>query len=254
MLDALAALDLLQLLYVATLTLAGSIVSGLSGLGGGVLIAIAVTPFVGLKPLVPTLAVAMLINHIARVWVFRRFIVVRPALVVLASAAPAAALGALLYVRLPVDLVAIVLGAFLVIITPARHWLQRESWVLSERGLALVGGIFGFVTGTTIGAGAIIVPALLGTGLSGQFVVGTDALIGLVVLIVKALTFSSLDVFTPQLVAFGLVVGACSVPGVYLARLIVERTSVRIHTLFIEAVVVLAGLSFIYRGLESMNG
>ena len=175
-------------------------------------------------------------------------------LIVLSCAAPAAALGSILYVRLPVDLVAIVLGVFLVIITPARHWLRGESWILSEKGLALVGGIFGFVSGTTIGAGAIIVPALLGTGLSGQAVVGTDALIGLAVLSVKGLTFSSLDVFSPQLIAFGLVVGGCSVPGVYLARLIVERTSVRIHTLFIEAVVVLAGLSFIYRGIESMRG
>ena len=206
-LNALASLNFIQLVYVASLTLAGSIVSGLSGLGGGVLIAIAITPIVGLKPLVPTLTVAMFINHIARVWVFRRYIVVRPALIVLSCAAPAAILGSILYIRLPVDLVAIVLGAFLVVITPARHWLQGESWVLSERGLALVGGIFGFVTGTTIGAGAIIVPALLGTGLSGQFVVGTDALIGLVVLTVKGLTFSSLDIFTPQLVAFGLVVG-----------------------------------------------
>ena len=193
----------------------------------------------------------MLINHIARVWVFRQHVVWRPALVVLLSATPFAVLGSLLYVNLPANIVAVVMGVFLIVFTPLRRVLSRRQWQLSERGLMGVGALFGFITGTTIGAGAIIIPALLGMGLSGQMLVGTDAVIGLTVLIAKAGTFGTLDRLDTRLVTVGLLVGLCSVPGVYLARWIIERTSIRLHTILVEGLIVLAGASFIHRGLTT---
>jgi uncharacterized membrane protein YfcA len=252
MTEILSQLSLTELLLAVGAAVLGSLVSGLSGMGGGVLMAIAVTPVVGIHALVPTIAVTMLVNHMARVWAFRSHVHWRPALLILAAATPFAVLGSLLYVSLPAHTVAMVMGVFLVVFVPLRRRLSRGAWTLGEPGLAGVGAVFGFISGTTIGAGAIIVPALLGTGLAGSALIATDAVIGLMVLVAKTMTFAAQDFLDVRLVAIGLTLGMCSVPGVYAARWIIQRTSIRVHTLFIEALIVAAGLSFIHRGLEDI--
>ena len=55
----------------------------MSGVGGGLLLAIFIAPIVGVKAVVPTVGVATLIAHVVRVWVYRQHIVWRPALVML---------------------------------------------------------------------------------------------------------------------------------------------------------------------------
>lgn len=251
MLVVLAGLDAGELAVIAGLTFLGSVAAGLSGMGGGVIIAIAITPLVGIKPLVPTVSIAMLVNHVARVWVFRHSVDWRSALAVLATALPFTLVGSAIYVALPATVVAVVMGVFLVAFVPLRRVLARRAWRLGRPGLMAVGGVFGLVTGTTLGGGMLIVPALLGSGLSGAMLIGTDAVIGLSVLIGKAAMFGTLELLTPELVVIGLLVGLVSVPGVYLARWILEHTSVRLHTLLIELLIVGGGLSFVWRGLTS---
>ena len=62
-----AALDPLRIALVAVAAFAGSLAAGLSGLGGGMLLAIVIAPIVGIEVLVPVMTVTMLLNHVARV-------------------------------------------------------------------------------------------------------------------------------------------------------------------------------------------
>lgn len=244
-----ADLDAQRLIIVAVLTFAGSIVAGLSGMGGGILVAIAITPVVGIKALVPTVAVTMLINHIARVWVFRREVVWRPAASLLAAAVPATVIGASIYVSLAPRVIAIIMGIFLISFVAVRRMFERKAWRIGTKGLIGVGGVYGLLAGATLGGGMLVIPALLGSGLTAARLIGTDAMVGLVIAAVKVTTFGTFELLTPELALIGTVVGVCSVPGVYLARFIMTRTSVKVHTLFIEALIVLGGISFLWRGL-----
>ena len=246
----LSSLDPLQVVFVAFAAFAGSVTAGLSGMGGGMLLAVALSPIVGIQALIPIMTVTMLINHIARVGAFRRNISWVIAGRVMVTALPLTVLGASVYAALPPRAVALVLGLFVLVFVPARRLLGDSAWRLGASGLMGVGGLFGFISGTAMGAGMILIPVLLGMGLSGGALVGTDAVIGLAVLVVKAITFGTLAVLNTELVVFGVVVGLITTPGVYFARWIIRRTSVRLHTAIIEVILLLGGASFVWRGVS----
>lgn len=243
-----ANLDVLQLITIIALTFLGSLVAALSGAGGGVLVAMAIAPVVGVQALVPTVGVAMLINHIMRVWVYRHEIDWASARLATLIAVPTAVLGSYIYGNLPINAIAIVVGAFLIISIPLRYWLKNRNWQIGRTGLSIGTAIFGVISGATVGGGVIMVSMLLSIGLTKAALIGTDAVIGFAVLIAKAGTFGTLDLLTPKLWLIGIVIGFCTYPGTYLGRWIIERTSVTIHTLFIELLIVVGGISFLWQG------
>jgi uncharacterized membrane protein YfcA len=196
---------------------------------------------------VPTVGVAALIAHVVRVWVYRDAIVWRPALVMLAGALPATVASARLYVDLPADTIAAILGVFLLASVPARRLMARRELRFGSRSLGLIGVCFGLLTGTTIGGGVLVIPALLGAGLTGLTVLGTDAVIGLASLITKTLVFGGFDVLTPELLLIGCLLGLCMIPGTYLARWLVMRTPLHVHLIAMEGVIVLGACSFLWR-------
>ena len=246
-----AALDPLRIALVAVAAFAGSLAAGLSGLGGGMLLAIVIAPIVGIEVLVPVMTVTMLLNHVARVGAFYREVDWKVAGRVTLTALPATVIGACVYAALPAHVVAIVIGLLALVFVPARRLTGEAAWRVGTAGMLGVGGIFGFFSGTAIGAGMLLVPVLLGTGLAGPVLVGTDAVIGFAVLIVKTITFGTLAVLSTDIVIVGVVVGVFTMPGVYVARSILRRTSVRMHTLIVEVMIIAGGISFVWRGIQA---
>ncbi len=141
------------------------------------------------------------------------------------------------------------MGVFLIAFVPVRRFLARRAWRVGHAGLACIGGVYGFLSGTTLGGGMLVVPALLGNGLLGTALIGTDAVIGLTILTTKVAAFGTMQLLTPQLALIGVLVGVVSVPGVYLARWMLEHTAVHLHTIFVEALILGGGLSFLWRGI-----
>ena len=58
-----------DLVIVLAVAFFSSILGALSGFGGGVLVMPFLVPLVGVKGVVPVMAVAMLIANVARIWV-----------------------------------------------------------------------------------------------------------------------------------------------------------------------------------------
>jgi len=83
----------------------------------------------------------------------------------------------------------------------------------------------------------------------GGALVGTDAVIGIVVNLVKAIMFGRLELLDHSLVLAGLLVGLCMVPGAYAARWLIDRMAMRIHTAIVESLVAFSGLSFLWSAL-----
>jgi uncharacterized protein len=236
-----------RLALIASVAFVAATVSGMSGVGGGLLLAIFIAPIVGVKAVVPTVGIAALIAHVVRVWVYRDAIVWRPALMMLAGGIPGTVASARLYVDLPADTIAAILGVFLLASVPVRRLMAKRDLRFGARSLGLIGLCFGLLTGTTIGGGILVIPALLGAGLAGLAVLATDAVIGLASLITKAVVFGSFDVLTPELLTIGCLLGLCMIPGTYLARWLVMRTPLHVHVAAMEVVVVLGACSFLWR-------
>jgi uncharacterized membrane protein YfcA len=225
----------------------GGMIGGLSGYGAGMLVALFITPILGPKALIPVISVLMLINNASRVFFYREAVQPKLALRIAAVAIPAAWIGAELYVRLDSAAVQALLGVVLIASVPLRRWVAKRELRPSPVAVYGIGAAFGFLSSIIVGAGMLIVPTLMGIGLAGPALLATDAAIAVLVNLAKALIFGALDALDLRMALLAILMGLCTVPGTAAAAFIVRRTSLRLHTALIEALLVVGGAAMIWR-------
>lgn len=240
-----ANISLFQILLVAAVTLFASVVGGVAGYGTGALMPLVLVPMVGAEPVVPIIAISALFTNTGRIAAFFREVDFRRALIVIAGAVLTCMIGAYGYSRLTGVGAALVIGTMLILSVPLRRLARRRDLKLGDRGLAAGAAGYGLLVGGTAGSGVILLTLLMAAGLQGAAVVATDAAITIVVGIVKVSVFGMAGVVTAQVIAFGLLIGIVAFPGGFLAKMLVERMPVHIHTAMLDAVVIVGGLTMI---------
>jgi uncharacterized membrane protein YfcA len=246
---ALSALSPFQLLSVAGMALIASMVGGVAGYGTGALMPLVLVPIVGAEPIVPIIAISALMTNASRAAAFRRLIDVRRGLIVLAASVPTAALGAWGYTFLTSVGASIVIGGMMIASVPLRRVLKRHEVQVSDRGLAAASVGYGLVVGGTVGSGIILLSLLMAVGLEGGAVIATDAAISIVIGLIKIAVFGIAGVVGAQVVAFALLIGVIAFPGAFLAKALVERMPIHLHTALLDAVVLFGGAFVILRAL-----
>ena len=221
--------------------------SGMTGFGGGLLLPPVLASILGVQNVVPVLSLAMLMTNAHRVWLYRRHANWRVIGPVLITLIPGVVIGTQIYLGLRPDMVSYVLGAFLLLSIPIGRFFARRQLRLNPVGLSATAGVFGVISGTTPGAGVLMVPVLLGAGLIGESFLATDASISVMVNLTKAVIFNQVGGFPLSLLSTGLIIGACTIPGNYAARYILRRTTLRLHARILEVIVLIGGLSLILR-------
>ncbi len=204
-------LDAPTLAAVGALGLGAAVIGGLGGFGTGVILAAALAPLIGVKALVPVLAVAGVIINAGRFWFYRAH-VDRAALAVM----------------------------------PLRRLLRRRAAVLRAPGLAAGAAVFGFSSGIATGTGVIQVSLLLSAGLTGPAVLATDALSTIVLDLCKAALFQRFDLLDAEAAATGAVIGFATLPGSALAAWLSTRIGAKLHVLFMETLILLGGASMLW--------
>ncbi len=160
----------------------------------------------------------------------------------LVAAIPTCVLGAWLYTRLTTAGALFAIGAVLdAQRAAARRVLQGRGFRLGEGGLAVGAAGFGAITGGAAGTGVILVSLLMASGLGGAAVIATDAAISVVIHLVQVLVFGIAGVIDAKVIAFALLIGIVALPGAFVARAIVDRLSIHVHTAILDAVVLLGG-------------
>lgn len=245
------ALSPLGFLILGVVSFAGAVLGGVSSFGAGLIVTPFLVPVVGVKAVVPVMSVAMTLGNLSRFWVYRHQVDKRTVLRIMVPALPAVIAGTLVYDLLPQRELAILIGAFLLVSIPLRRSFARRAVTPTAGAVVGFSGAFGLISGALPGGGVVLMPLLLGLGLVRGAVVGTDAVIGTAVNVVKIGMFGKLDLVNQELLVAGLLVGLCMVPGAYGARWLIERLHVRLHTTIIETLVVFSGLSFIWSGLAA---
>src|SRR3954467_1307543 len=157
-----------------------AIVSGVGGFGTGVILAAVLAPLIGIKAVIPVLAVAGVVINAGRFWFYRASLERRALTLVLAVSLPFLVLGTWIYSILDVRVLGTVLGAVVIGSVPLRRFLQKRQVIFGSKGLAVGSGVFGLATGIATGTGVIMVTLLLGTGMTTTAVLATDALISIV--------------------------------------------------------------------------
>ena len=222
-----------------------AIVSGVGGFGTGVILAAVLAPLIGIKAVIPVLAVAGVVINAGRFWFYRASLERRTLALVVAVSLPFLVLGTWIYSILDVRVLGTVLGLVVIASIPLRRFLASRKIVLDRKGLAIGSGVFGLATGIATGTGVIMVTLLLGTGMSGTAVLATDALISIVLDLCKAALFHRFALLDSQSVSTGIVIGAATIPGSAVAAWLVTRMHAHLHVLFMEALILVGGISLV---------
>lgn len=244
-----AGISLPMLFLMMLLAFLTSVFHSVSGLAGALFLVILLTPMVGLKTAVPLVAVAVAISNVTRLWVFRKELVLPIFIPIIVTALPGMIIGAVMFVYMPVQVISICFAAFLLLSIPGRRMFEKKGVKVGYKGFYLVGPVYGLVGGVTMGAGLLLAPFFLGAGLVRGQIGAMTAAIGIVLNITKTIVFGASPLLNWPLFIIGILLGMCTMPGAWVGRWILQRTSVRVHTLLVEAIMAAGGLFFLIRAI-----
>ena len=147
------------LALILAVSFGSAIIGGMGGFGTGIMLTAALTPILGIKAVVPILALAGIIINGGRFWFYRRDFDIRIVKLMLPPAL--LLLGTYLYQKLDAAHLSIAIGVVVMLAIPARRFLQSRNLYLGTTGLVIGGGLFGFFNGLASGKGSWIASRLV---------------------------------------------------------------------------------------------
>jgi uncharacterized protein len=232
-----------DLLWLALpLGLVAGALTTVAGVGGGVLLTLALSVVVDPRTALAVVAPALLLGNLHRLWLLRASVDRRTALAVGAPALVGAVVGGLLTAALPpVAIRSLMLGIAALAVLRELGWLGgavRRAWLVPA------GVLVGFVTATSGGGGLLLAPLLLATGLQGVAFVGTGAAVAASIHVGRIGSYGAAGLLAPELVptlvGLSLAILAGNLVGTVVRRHIRERTADRITWTTLAAGIVLA--------------
>lgn len=182
---------------LATLGVFAGVLTTLAGQGGGLLLLLACSAALGPHAALAITSPALLVGNLHRALLFRRSIDAGVAWRTALGAVPGALAGGLLAgVAPPVLLRALMLGMTALAIAKALGVMRFTvpRWALTPAG-AVVGGL----TGTSGGAGVLLAPVLLSSGLSGSPFVATTSAIAFAMHAARVAAYGSTGILSREL-------------------------------------------------------
>ena len=235
------------LLFVA---LFASVVSGISGYGGGMTLGILVSPFIPIKLLVPLMSVFVFCSNLSRMYYYRDNIFWKKGLYFAVIGTPFIILGTNFYAGVSDQVLYFCLGFGLAFIVIVRRFFKKINLTIGWFGLGVMAVFYGTISGVILGPGAILLTALASNGMVGSYIIGTDSFITCINVIVRLVSFRNLGLLNNDAVAIGISIGFVAILGSYIARKIVDILGVKLHTLIIEICIILGAIVMLYRAFN----
>ena len=223
-----------------------SAVHGASGVAGGFLMAAALAPLIGVRPVLPVLSVALLVSHSTRALLNIGEFDRKAFTAVIVSSVPAIVLAAIVYGRLSTTTIAIVFAIVIVLSIPLRRIATSRNITATEKTLTGAGLVYGLISGLAVGPGMLLVPFLLGYGLTRHAFVATMAVIALSSNLTRVAVFGGTHLLNWDYLALGLAVGLITIPGNWLGRWILQRMSNEGHAGFVDVLTVIGAMNFLW--------
>lgn len=200
---------------VALGVVAGALTT-LAGVGGGMLLVIALSLFVSPAVALASTAPALFLSNAHRWWLFRRRVdpsVIRP---IVLGAVPGSVIGALLVVALPTWLLrGLMVAGVLLAVGKSLGWFSLR---LSPRAVTLGAFGVGMVAATSGGAGLLVSPLLLAAGLTGEAYVASTAVAGVSMHAGRIVGYGIGGLFGPRVLMTASILAASLVLGNLVGR------------------------------------
>jgi uncharacterized membrane protein YfcA len=220
-----------MLWLLAPLGLLAGALTTVAGLGGGMMLVLVISliwdPHLALAVTAP----ALLVGNLHRAWMFRAAIDRKVARAFIAGALPGALAGGFFAVAVP-DLVLNGLMLVMALLAVSRSY-GAFSWQPSAAQIVPAAGGIGFLNGTAGGAGVLVSPLLMATGLTGRAYIATGAVGAAAMHVGRVIAYGAGGlVGTETLVASGLLAVALlggNLVGKKLREHLTDRASTRIE-------------------------
>jgi uncharacterized protein len=160
-------------LLLVLLGVAAGTLTTVAGLGGGMVLLLALALIWDPARALACTAPALLVGNLHRLWLFRDSVDRQRLGTFAFGAIPGSIAGGLVAVAIDARLIHGILVA-MTLVAVGRS-LLRATWQLPAPGLVPAGAVVGALTGTAGGAGLLVAPVLLSSGLSGATYIATAA-------------------------------------------------------------------------------
>jgi uncharacterized membrane protein YfcA len=221
-------------MLVATLLvgLVAGALTTVTGAGGGVFFILAMSLFIGPHAALAASAPTLLVGNAHRLVLYRGQVEGRTARAVVAGALPASLIAGAMTVSLPAAALRVLL--LLVVAYAVARAFGRLAWKPHRALFMPAGMLVGAVSATSGGAGLLVAPLLLSTGLTGKAYVGTSAAIALATHVGRLLGYGSRGLLTSEVLVIAAIATSAVVCGNFLgdrsrALLDARRTSLLEH-------------------------
>jgi uncharacterized membrane protein YfcA len=181
-------------LVLVALGLGAGALTSLAGQGGGLFLLVACSALYGPHAALTMTAPALVIGNLHRAWMYRRSIDRPIAVRMTIGGLPGALAGGLLAGALPESVFGFVLVAVTVLAIAKAVGVLRFS--VPRAALAPAGFGIGAMTGTAGGAGVLLAPVLLSSGLTGAAYVGTSSLVAVVTHLGRMAAYGTVGFFS----------------------------------------------------------
>ena len=243
-------MELLDLVYIIIIAFITACITGVTGVAGGLLPAIFLAPIVGISSIMPVLAVMLFIGSVSRSWI-NRFDFHREAFLRIAiPAVPMVIVGSFVYAQLEPNMIALMLGSVVLASIPLRRLAKSHAVKTSPFVLSCVGGLFGFLAGSATGPGMLLIPFMLGFGLSRTNFVATLAVIAGLTNVARMATYGGLGLISQEILIIGLLAGVATIPGNMLGRKFLKRMTNSNFEILVDIVAFGGAINFIWMGLK----
>ncbi len=244
-----ASLGFLELSVLILTAFFASVISGISGYGGGMTLGLLVSPFIPVKLLVPLMSVFVLFSNLSRMYYYRKNIFWKKGLYFAVISTPFLIAGTNFYAAVSEQTLYFCLGFGLALIVILRRIFKKINLNIGWFGLGIMAIFYGTISGVILGPGSVLLTALAANGLVGGQIIGTDAFVTLINCTIRLISFWNLGLLNLDALYVGSLIGIVSIFGSYTAKKIADKLGVQMHTIIIEICVVLGGSVMIYRAL-----
>ena len=248
---------MIPLLILALAALATSIISGIIGMGGGLLLLATMLSFLPHAETIPAHGAVQLVSNGTRLLVFLRHVDVRTIVWFALGALPGSLVGGLLLLLLRKDnlettepYLKIVIGLYVLVMTfkPTGQSSSGDAARCPGRGATFT--FFGFLAGTlglTIGAiGPLIAPAFLHGGFVKERLIATKAVCQATIHLLKVPVFlaSGLVDYT-ELGRLIVVMSLMVIPGTLIGKMILTRVNEQTFMMLFKLALFFAALKIL---------
>ena len=223
----------------------GFTVSGVVGMGGGLIALPVLIWFFGVKEAIPLLSIAQFIGSISRAYVHKDTIDWKVVSYFAAGSVPIALIASFIFVSINSTVIVRILGGMLILMVIYSRLPGWKSFRLPLWGFVPIGSATGFISGLFGIPGPFATVFYLSYGLGASAYIATSSVGYGLIQLPKIFVFGIDGLFTIQSASIGIGLGIISILGAYLGKMILGRIPEKVFTNLITIILLASGISLI---------